>query len=326
MTWCAASPAVQGGITLKSAVPTEVVGRGMRRVVLSDYAGELVHELRQARVTQNEKRQAEQEAMASAVDKRRKEHLNAVKEALRRWRLLEAWQRWRQAARLQKILRGIRGYRPVPQQASVEEMQAQAGSEAERRVDAFFASALGERWTLIAGYCGPSGEIDRILIGPWGIYAIEIKGNRGLIESDGQRWWAKRYGRRGDLLDIKTLPRAPDAQLLKAVTPLQRWLGKSGVDQRITTVVLFAADDARIGRMDNPCVDVVTTLGELDLGYLFDPESAAQERLAESQRERIVRLVVKDHHHWQSKRRGRRRPQPLAQEMQTADGISPASG
>lgn len=318
-----------GGPDRRSAVAreavAEVVGRGMRRIVLSDYAGQLAQELQQVRAAQQEDQNARLAAMASAVDKGRREHVSAAKQALRRWRLLDAWRRWRQAARLQKLLREIRDYRPVPQQVSVEERQAQAGSEAERRVDVFFASALGERWTLIAGYCGPNGEIDRILIGPWGVYAIEIKGNRGVIESDRQRWLVKRYGRRGDLLDIKTLPRAPDAQLSKAVMPLQRWLDKNGVEQRITTVVLFAAEDVRIGRMDSACADVVTTLGSLDLGCLFDPESE-EERLAASQRERIVRLVVKDHHHWETKRRGRRRSALFPDAMQPADGISLASG
>ena len=318
-----------GGPDRTSAVAreavAEVVGRGMRRIVLSDHAGKLAHELQQTRVAEYEQQRAKQAAMASAVDERQREYAVAAKQALRRLRLLQAWQQWRQAARLQKLLCDIRDHRPMLQQASVEEMQAQAGSEAERRVDAFFASALGERWTLIAGYCGPSGEIDRILIGPWGIYAIEIKGNRGVIESDGQRWWAKRYGHHGDLLDIKTLPRAPDAQLCKAVTPLQRWLDKNGVEQRITTVVLFAAEDAHIGRMDSACADVVTTLGTLDLGLLFDPEPG-QERLVASRRESVVRLVVKDHHHWKAKRRGHRRAAPFADAAQTADGISPASG
>lgn len=325
MNQCATNPAVQAGRDCQSAVVTEVVGRGMRRIVLSDYARQLAQQLQQVRASQYEDQKSRLGAMASAVDKRQREHFSAAKEALRRWRLLEAWQRWRQAARLQKLLRGIRDYRPVPQQASVEERQAQVGSEAERRVDAFFASALGERWTLIAGYRGPGGEIDRILIGPYGIYAIEIKGNRGVIESDGRNWWAKRYGRRGDLLEIKTLPRAPDMQLLKAATPLQRWLDKNGIEQRITTVVLFAADDTRIGRMDGSCADVVTTLDALDLGLLFDPESD-QERLAASLRERIVRLAVRDHQHWQSKRQRRRHAVPLASATQARDGISRTAG
>lgn len=325
MNQCATNPAVQAGRDCQSAVVTEVVGRGMRRIVLSDYARQLAQQLQQVRAAEYEQQRAKQAAMASAVDERQREYAVAAKQALRRLRLLQAWQQWRQAARLQKLLCDIRDHRPMLQQASVEEMQAQAGSEAERRVDAFFASALGERWTLIAGYCGPGGEIDRILIGPWGVYAIEIKGNRGVIESDGQRWWVKRYGYRGDLLDIKTLPRAPDAQLCKAAIPLQRWLDKSGVEQRITTVVLFAAEDVRIGRMDSACADVVTTLDTLDLGLLFDPESD-QERLTASLRERIVRLAVKDHHHWQSKRQRRRHAVPLASATQARDGISRTAG
>lgn len=309
----------------ESAATTEVVGRGMRRIVLSDYPGQLAHKLRHARVAQYEQQVAAQAAMASAFDQRRREYIGGLKQALLRLQLLQAWQQWRRVARLEKSLREIRAYKPAPLQTSVEEMQAQAGSEAECRVDAFLASALGERWTLIAGYRGPGGEIDRILIGPYGIYAIEIKGNRGVIESDGRNWWAKRYGRRGDLLEIKTLPRAPDMQLLKAATPLQRWLDKNGIEQRITTVVLFAADDTRIGRMDGSCADVVTTLDTLDLGLLFDPESD-QERLTASLRERIVRLAVKDHHHWQSKRQRRRHAVPLASATQARDGISRTAG
>ncbi|MFN3958247.1 MAG: hypothetical protein ACK4Q6_12160, partial [Tepidimonas ignava] len=135
----------------------------MRRIVLSDYARQLAQQLQQVRAAEYEQQRAKQAAMASAVDERQREYAVAAKQALRRLRLLQAWQQWRQAARLQKLLCDIRDHRPMLQQASVEEMQAQAGSEAERRVDAFFASALGERWTLIAGYCGPGGEIDRIL-------------------------------------------------------------------------------------------------------------------------------------------------------------------
>jgi hypothetical protein len=77
--------------------------------------------------------------------------------------------------------------------------------------------------------------------------------------------------------------------------------------------------------MDGSCADVVTTLDALDLGLLFDPESD-QERLAAPLRERIVRLAVKDHHHWQSKRQRRRHAVPLASATQTADGISRTSG
>jgi hypothetical protein len=192
--------------------------------------------------------------------------------------------------------------------ASVEERQARAGDESERMLDEFLGFALGDQWTLIAGYSGRGGEIDRILIGPWGVYAFEIKGNRGVIHSDGSRWWVERYGKYGDLMGAKELHRAPDAQLARAVKPLQCWLDRNGVDGvGIRKVVLFAAEDALIGRVQYKEVDVVTTLRGLDLGNLFNPGPEGS-RLSQQLCERIVILIQADHDFWKRKRRTRQGP------------------
>jgi hypothetical protein len=175
-------------------------------------------------------------------------------------------------------------------------------------LDEFLGVALGDQWTLIAGYSGRSGEIDRILIGPWGVYAFEIKGNRGVIHSDGSQWRVERYGRRGDLLSVKELHRSPDAQLVRVVRPLQSWLGRNDVNHvTIRKVVLFTAEDAILGRIQHKDVDVVTTLKGLDLGNLFNPGSE-DSRLSPQLCERIVNLIQADHDFWERKRGNRPSP------------------
>ncbi|MFN3884607.1 MAG: nuclease-related domain-containing protein, partial [Rhodocyclaceae bacterium] len=153
------------------------------------------------------------------------------------------------------------------------------------------------QWTLIAGYHGRTGEIDRILIGPYGVFAFEIKGNRGVINANANGWWVERYDRHGTLINAKQLPRAPDAQLEKATASLQQWLKRNGIHERISRIVLFAAEDAALGRIEHSRADWVVTLRGLDLGRLFlsGPHASDGEHCDAEMRERIVGLVLKDH-------------------------------
>ena len=50
-----------------------------------------------------------------------------------------------------------------------------AGRDAERRVADELAAALDDQWLLLRGYCNSRGEIDALLLGPRGLFAIEEK-------------------------------------------------------------------------------------------------------------------------------------------------------
>ena len=50
-----------------------------------------------------------------------------------------------------------------------------AGRNAERRVAGELAAALDDEWLLLRGYCNARGEIDALLLGPRGLFAIEEK-------------------------------------------------------------------------------------------------------------------------------------------------------
>jgi len=279
------------------------IGRGLRFIELSNYAGQKAEDLRRQRHEANAAAgQSYQERLAqleSDLKQARRETVHAISML----RLLDAWRWWREARIVRWALRKVRTIPPQAKGASIEEQQAIAGEDAEKRLDVFLAGSLGEKWTLIAGYSGRNGEIDRILIGPWGVFAFEIKGNRGVIHSDGARWWVERFGRRGNPLGTKTLPRAPDAQLAKTAGWLEGRLHRNGIDLRVGRVILFAANDARIGVIHAANADLVTTLRELDLGSLFDPGSK-RSALAPAVCERIVNLVERDHAFWEQTRSG----------------------
>jgi hypothetical protein len=288
------------------------IGRGLRLISLNNFAGQKAAAMRMKRFADYETEANKHLGRLMDLDAEYARAMQAAKRALQDFRFLEAWRKWRVSRVVLKDLKTIRRLPPVLRGASIDEQQARAGDEAERMLDEFLGIALGKQWTLIAGYSGRGGEIDRILIGPWGAYAFEIKGNRGVIHSDGSQWRVERYGRRGDLLSVKELHRSPDAQLVRAVSPLQSWLNRNGVNETVRKVVLFTAEDAILGRIQHKDVDVVTTLKGLDLGNLFNPGSE-DSRLSPQLCERIVNLIQADHDFW-----GRKREEHLNSDDHTA--------
>lgn len=281
-----------------------VIGRrGLRLIVLSNFAGETAEAMRQQRLREYDEQSEQYRAKLEVACQMRDHAMSEAKRSLSSLDLLKAWRSWRKSYQAEKEIARIKARTPIVRSASIEEQQARAGDEAERRLDEFLSEALGDQWTLIAGYHGRAGEIDRILIGPWGIYAFEIKGNRGVIHYDGAQWWTEKFDRRGNSLGRKVLPRAPDVQLAKAAEGLERWLRRNGVDQRIVKVVLFTAEDAVLGRIERPSVECVATLKYLDLGRLFNPASK-QSALAQVVCERIANLAVRDHLFWERRRHG----------------------
>lgn len=279
------------------------IGRGLRLITLSSFAGDRADALRQQRIQDYEMQCARQRLRLIDFSMAHDLALSRAKYSLSRFDLIEAWRSWRESRRAERAIEQLRRMAPVVRAASIDERQARAGDEAERRLDEFLAIALDDQWTLIAGYSGRGGEIDRILIGPWGVFAFEIKGNRGVIYSDGTRWWVERFDRRGNPLGTKTLPRAPDAQLAKTAGWLEGWLRRNKIDLRVGRVILFPAEDAQIGTILNADADIVTTLRELDLGYLFDPVSKGT-AMDPDVCGRIANLVVRDHSFWERRRLG----------------------
>ena len=56
--------------------------------------------------------------------------------------------------------------------------------------------ALDDGWTLLRGYRNRRGEIDQLLLGSRGLFAIEVKNLNATVHVDGDRWQRRRPGTR----------------------------------------------------------------------------------------------------------------------------------
>lgn len=151
---------------------------------------------------------------------------------------------------------------PTMAGAGRDEIVWNAGSEGENRVTEILRTRFSDDWTMISGYCNPSGEIDKLLIGPAGIMAIEIKFVNGRIFCNGDRWWRDKYDRYGNLVE-SDLPiadkkgRGPSMQVNASADRLQAFLSQRMSVPRIARAVIFSHDSSEIGGIDNPSVDLI---------------------------------------------------------------------
>ena len=105
-------------------------------------------------------------------------------------------------------LRGViavwRAGRPVPavpvlaSQPTDEEASWAAGAAGEQLVAGQLGQALGDKWTLLRGYRNRRGEIDHLLLGPRGRFAIEVKNQNVRIDCHGDQWWSAKYDKYGN--------------------------------------------------------------------------------------------------------------------------------
>lgn len=129
---------------------------------------------------------------------------------------------------------------------------------------------LGDEWTLIMGYKNPKGEVDQILVGPSGVFALEIKFINGTVHCDGDRWWRDKCDRYGNLVETNVpiadkRGRGPSRQLNEAEDSLQQFLSRRIGEGRVRRAVVLSHDASRIGTVLDVRVDLVTTLATWDV-------------------------------------------------------------
>jgi hypothetical protein len=186
---------------------------------------------------------------------------------------------------------------PLIRSASKEEILWANGHEGERMLDDFLHERLDNDWTLIAGCRNHKGEIDRILVGPMGVFAFEVKNHVGVIYCQGDWWWRDRFAHGGRILESGTPikdrgGRSPSQQLNEPVDHLQIRLGHLMPGGRIIRIVLFTNAEARLGEMSGITVDVVSTLASLDLVQVLGISTV---RLSSGQCESVHNSIVATH-------------------------------
>ena len=278
----------------------------MRSIELSDHAGDMLAKSRQAaqaRADQGYRRDlaAHERYVAEARERR--------DEARARGRLLTSL-RWGLTA-------WIRGRRrpPRPPSAPVltdDEGALEGGVRGEQEAAAQLGRKLNDAWVLIKGYRNARGEIDYLLLGPAGLFAIEVKYVNGTFAITRDRWRYVKFDRYGNAVGEGVIEdggrrhRPPNIQLTEPAELLEGFLAKFGHPVRLDPVVLLNHPNARVARCDDDLgVRVLTSTDRLARLAL-----SGNAKLSKTQLTEIERLIRRDHD-FHNKRRPRVNRHPL---------------
>lgn len=185
---------------------------------------------------------------------------------------------------------------------TAREQQMLAGRNAERRVADELAAALDGEWVLLRGYCNSRGEIDALLLGPRGLFAIEQKYRSVRVYIRGDEWIAEqidKYGKtRGARFPIRDKKgRSPSEQVNEPAAALSRWLSTNKRGTPVTPVVLLTHPSARIGSIQQSTVRV-----ERSTRRLLALVESSRYALDAARRGDIERLIRHDHEFHKTKK------------------------
>lgn len=276
----------------------------MRIVELSDHPRAMLRDVHEQRRKDEQRARSGYAQAVSGHQARVREARARRDEAWAHRRLLE-WLRavfavWRERARSprEQVDRGV---------PSGKEEMLTAGMAGERRVEADLGRALGDDWMLFRGYRNRGGEIDHLLVGPRGLFAIEGKHRNATVHVDGDRWTYDKYDRYGNLVEQGEMTdrggRSPSMQVNQPADELEKFLRSRGQDVSIRRIVVLTHDRSQVGTSRNLTASV-TNSTDVVLGLVSDsPIALNATRAAE-----IERLIEQDHRFNETRLRRSRRP------------------
>lgn len=256
----------------------------MKKIVLSDHTSDCIaaKELEREKQYQSDLAEWQEKCkdISAAHEIKVKEYETALKERRGHLETLkakrsEAWQQkaiWQFIMLIVKIMvyswshmpERPRGpylpHQPWKQDVSEQEHIWAVGREGEIKVSEYLATQLDDSWYEISGYKNWKGEIDKVLVGPDGIFAIEIKNINGKIYCDGDGWIKDKYDKYGNAVELG-LPiedrkgRSPSQQVNEAADMLQAYLQKFWPGCRIYRLILATHECSRIGGINELTVD-----------------------------------------------------------------------
>src|SRR5580704_7619585 len=269
--------------------------RLMHVVELSNHPGDLLDDASRRRVA------AEKQALSVYQDAliRYRARVQTVKVKRDRARAQRRWGTW-----LRLAFAGWKEKRQVPRppvpaagHTDLEE-KLMAGIAGEQLVAVELGRALDDDWTLLRGYRNRRGEIDHLLLGPGGLFAIEVKNLNATVHVDRDRWRADKYDNYGNLVEQRMIAdrkgRSPSTQLNEPANDLERFLFEHGQPVTVERVVILAHRRSRIGAARNLTVRVGTSADYL---LTLIGSRSRQEPLTDQQRTEIRRLIQRDHAH-----------------------------
>jgi Nuclease-related domain len=264
---------------------------GMRSIELSDHAGDLLAKSRrttQARSDQRYRRDLAAHERSVADARQRRDQARAQGRLLTRLR-------WGLTA-------FFRGRRPAPRPTAAvvttdDEGALEGGVRGEQEAAQQLGRKLNDAWLLIKGYRNNRGEIDYLLLGPGGLFAIEVKYVNGTFSITREQWRYVKFDNYGNpvgegvIEDGGRRRRPPNIQLAEPAEALEGFLARFGQPVPLDSVVLLNHPKARIARCDDDLgVRVLTSADRLARLALAGDAKLSKPRIAE-----IEQLIRRDH-------------------------------
>ena len=161
----------------------------------------------------------------------------------------------------------------------------QAGWRGERAVTESLRGHLDDAFVLLNGFVlkGQSGDIDHVLIGPTGVFAIETKNHSGYVRCESDTWVRKpsRSARRYRQVTL----RSPAKAVLQDTAAVLALLEKFGLDITVTPIVVFSNPDVVLS-LKRPLVRV------LALSELLPQITAAKTCLTGPEIDKVVSILT----------------------------------
>jgi hypothetical protein len=273
----------------------------MRIIELSDHPAEMLND---AVV----RRRRTEEKARSGYERALREHrarLRAVREkrdqarARHRW---VSWLRWALAVSREKRRAPVQpgGAAGLGDLTDQEEI-LMAGIVGEQQVATELGSALDDNWTLLRGYRNRRGEIDHMLLGPRGLFAIEVKNLNATVHIRGDIWRFDKFDRYGNLVESGQLTdrrgRSPSQQLNQPAAELERFLHDRGHQVPVQRLVVLTHQRSQVGTCQKPTVRV-----GISAGYVLRLLDGLPAILDARQIAQLARLIQRDHAHHAKRR------------------------
>ncbi len=137
---------------------------------------------------------------------------------------------------------------PRFEMAVQERNQYIAGQKGEETLIRWLQGQLDESWAIFRNIDLPDrqGDIDVVLVGPGGMYVLEVKVYSGQNRNFGERWQRKSWGR------WMTLDQNPSKQARKNAARLSNFLREAGLNVWVEPRVVWAGDGEL--RLEKPAV------------------------------------------------------------------------
>ncbi|MFA6188323.1 MAG: nuclease-related domain-containing protein [Sulfuricurvum sp.] len=274
----------------------------MQLLTLSDHTSEQINAAQSQRALQYKTAVESYNNALTAIDSKKR---RAKMHLANAWKQRQLWYSFTRFWGLLGAYAVFKPSRPFMQSAGDRENIWSAGNQGEKRVEDFLSRQLDHTWTLVSGYKNAKGEIDQVLVGPNGIFAIEIKYNNGTVYCDGDRWWRDKFDKYGNLVQRNVQiadkrGRSPSRQVNEASDLLQSFLQKRFQLPRVHRAVIWSHEKSRLGGLNNLTVDYTAVLHDWDLNRFL---KRSTHTLTSEEQGQILHAIQKDHAYYNQPRK-----------------------